>query len=152
MAFEVRRRGDPPNLTVISNELADRPTNKDDAPASVVIVHDQPLFIGTVANALRKMGHEVTTFRDSMAALNALDNVPSFDLLITRVGFPKGTPHGLSLALTLKRKRPYLKVIFVGRSERVGYTEGIGELFPHPVDVAGLVETVGRLVERAQAQ
>jgi hypothetical protein len=87
-------------------------------PASVLIVHDDPVFLDTAAAAL-----------------------------VTRVTFREGTPNGVSLALVAKAKRPYLNVVFAAKAERQMFTEGIGELIPHPVDLTKLVARVTRLID-----
>jgi hypothetical protein len=66
---------------------------------------------------------------------------------LTRVTFPEGRPHGVSLALVLRRKYPGLRVVFTGRVNRIEHTEGIGELVPHPVDLERLVAAVAQAVE-----
>jgi hypothetical protein len=38
------------------------------------------------------------------------------------------------------------KVVFIGRAHRIEHTEGIGELVPHPVDLAELVRAVERAI------
>jgi DNA-binding NtrC family response regulator len=75
-------------------------------PASVVIVHDDPVFLDTAAAALRNAGHEVATFDDPMTALSELEAATSVEVLVTRVTFPEGTPNGISLALVKKRSAP----------------------------------------------
>jgi hypothetical protein len=72
--------------------------------------------------------------------------VKHIDALVTRVTFPEGKPHGVSLALVLRAKYPNLKVVFAARAERIEHTEGIGELVPHPVDLKRLVEAVERAI------
>jgi DNA-binding NtrC family response regulator len=116
-------------------------------PASVVIVHDDPVFLDTAAAALRNAGHEVATFDDPMTALSELEAATSVEVLVTRVTFPAGTPNGVSLALVAKAKRPYLNVVFAAKAERQTLTEGIGELIPHPVDLTKLVARVTRLID-----
>jgi DNA-binding NtrC family response regulator len=112
----------------------------------VAIVHDEPAFLARAADALRHAGFEAVVFADPIEALNGIEAGQLIDVLVTRVTFPEGMPHGVSLALMLQTKYPTLKVVFVARSERREYTEGIGELVPHPVDLEELVEAVERAV------
>ena len=86
-------------------------------PAHIVVVHDEQEFIDHAVAALRFAGHDVVGFRNSIAALNALDSPEHVELLITRIRFPAGQPHGLSLALVLKRKRRDLKILFTAEPE-----------------------------------
>ena len=82
---------------------------------------------------------------EKMAAAGKLDR-HHIDALVTRVTFPEGKPHGVSLALVLRVKHPGLKVVFVGRAHRLEHTEGIWELVPHPVDLGELVRAVERAI------
>jgi DNA-binding NtrC family response regulator len=109
----------------------------------VATVHDKPEFLRDSALVLRSAGHEVLTFGDSMVALKELERGERLDVLVTRVTFPEGTPNGVSLAQVLRLKRLGLKVIFVARAEREEYTEGVGEMLPHPVDLTRLATMMG---------
>lgn len=81
-----------------------------------------------------------------MDALRALEGAEAVELLITRVRFPPGKPHGLSLARMARSRRPHLKVLFAARSDMAEHTEGIGELVQHPVDMTKLVERAAKLL------
>jgi DNA-binding NtrC family response regulator len=115
--------------------------------ASIVIVHDEPVFLDQATAALRHAGFDVVAFADPIDALNGIEAGQPIDALVTRVTFPEGKPHGVSLALVLRAKYPGLKVVFVARAERIEHTEKIGELVPHPVDLEKLVAAVTRAVE-----
>jgi DNA-binding NtrC family response regulator len=114
--------------------------------ANIAIVYDEPAFLARAATALRHAGFNSVVFADPIEALNGIEADQRIDALVTRVTFPVGMPHGISLALMLRTKYPTLRVVFVARSERREYTEGIGELVPHPVDLEKLVEAVKRAV------
>lgn len=114
-------------------------------PARVVVVHDDPVFLGDTTTSLRLAGHEVAEYADPMAALDALLGVERIEVLVTRVQFAPGKPHGISLAQMARRRRPALKVIFTGRSEFEEDVRGIGEFMPLPVTVSTLVRAVERL-------
>jgi CheY-like chemotaxis protein len=64
--------------------------------ADIIFVYDDPEFIERAAAALRP-GHKVVTSREPMEALDALETAP-LEILITRVRFPIGQPHGVALA------------------------------------------------------
>ena len=57
----------------------------------MVVVHDDPVFIERVVEALRRAGHAVVVFPEPLAALHTLDDPGSdANLLITRAQFPVG--------------------------------------------------------------
>ena len=141
-----------PARDIIPSLATSARTRKDcagsrDLSANVVIVHDEPEFLLRVATALRHEGFNVAAFADPIDALNDIQAGQPVDVLVTRVTFPEGSPHGVSLALVLRAKYPGLKVVFAARAERIEHTEGIGELIPHPVDLEKLVAAVARAVE-----
>jgi hypothetical protein len=103
-------------------------------PTSIVLVHDVAEFVEHTATALRAVGYAVTTFSDTMTAIDALENEQPVDILITRVNFAPGQPNGVAFALMARVRRPGLNVLFVGLPERFPYTEGVGVLLPAPVN------------------
>jgi DNA-binding NtrC family response regulator len=118
-----------------------------DLLAKVAIVHDEPEFLVRAVTALRAAGFDVVSFVDPIDALNEIKAGQPIDVLVTRVTFPEGRPHGVSLALMLRADYRGLRVVFTGRFNRVEHTEGIGELVPHPVDLKRLVAAVARAIE-----
>jgi hypothetical protein len=44
-------------------------------------------------------------------------------------------------------RRPGLKIIFTARPDMEEFTEGLGELVPHPVRIPDLVDAVNRLLD-----
>ena len=120
-------------------------------PATVVVVHDDNSFTTEARTALEQKGFDVATFDDPLAALVALENARSADLLITRVEFGAGKPHGVSLALMARNKRPHITVLFVARPEHRPHTDGIGELLPVPASTEDLVAAAERLLKGGRA-
>lgn len=119
-------------------------------PARIVFVHDDPEFLAHASTALRLATYEVATFSGSMDALRALEGAETVELLITRVRFPAGTPHGIALVRMARQRRPSLKIIFTAREEMEEFTEDLGELIPHPVSIPDLVEAVNKLLDRSE--
>jgi DNA-binding NtrC family response regulator len=66
-------------------------------PARIVVIHDDPNFREFVVTALQAAGHDTEAFVSTMAAIDALEAAERIDLLITRLRFPEGTPHGVAL-------------------------------------------------------
>ena len=113
-----------------------------------MVVHDDQYFLDHAAAALRDAGLDVVCFPGSMAALRGLRAADTIDLLITRVRFPEGTPHGLSLAMMAKYQRPGIKVLFSARPDMEKYTEALGELVQYSADVSELVDTAIKLLRK----
>jgi CheY-like chemotaxis protein len=99
-----------------------------------------------MAIALQQAGCRVTALTNSLDAVNALDAAPSPDLLITRIQFPDGQPHGIALARMAWVKWGDIKVIITGRPEFADHAEGVGTFLPNPVDVTQLVEIATQLL------
>jgi len=109
---------------------------------TVAIVHDEAEFQALAAAALRAARCQVVAYPNPRAMLDEFGDARIIDILVTRVSFAPGMPNGISLALTLRRKCPLLKVVFAARAEWERQTAGIGKLIPHPVSMARLVEAV----------
>ena len=118
-------------------------------PARIVVVHDDPQFREFVVAALLEAGYDTKAFTGSMAAIEALEAAQRIELLITRVRFPEGTPHGVSLASIALTKKRGVQVLFVAREENREYTEGLGEFLSVPVTGPELVATVTRMLAAA---
>jgi DNA-binding NtrC family response regulator len=115
-------------------------------PARVVVVHDDPKFIERTVTALLAAGHEATAFSDTMFATAALQGAQPIEVLITRIVFGTGQPHGVALALMARVRRPGVKVLFVARPDFIAHTEGVGDFLPMWAATADIVAAVERLL------
>jgi len=115
-------------------------------PARVVVVHDEASIRDEFVSALHRAGYKVAGFSETRTALAVIEAGGHIELLITRVTFPKGTQHGVSLALMARLKRPNLKVLFVARQELVEYTHGVGEVLQTPVLADDVVTKVQEML------
>jgi len=75
-------------------------------PAQIVIVHDDESFLLAATDALKEAGYEVAPFDDPMVALDVLAEARAVQLLVTRVEFAPGKPHGIALAAWLDSNYP----------------------------------------------
>jgi DNA-binding NtrC family response regulator len=116
-------------------------------PGRIVIVHDEPEFLNEATAALRHVGHDVAAFDDPFRALEALEVANRIEILVTCVLFAVGKPHGISVALMARSKRPEIRVLFTALPEFAEHAAGIGEFMPLPVSVPELVKAVERLVK-----
>ncbi len=116
-------------------------------PAQVVLVLQDSAVLAALASAVEENGHTVQTFSDPMAALTALEQARSVELLITDVRFPPGKPNGRSLALMATMKRPGIKLLFLCAPEEEEHIADLGRCLSPPVDVV----QVASLVEQSLA-
>jgi hypothetical protein len=112
----------------------------------ILLVHSDLQFNNILGSALSSCGYELSSFTGSMPAIDALEGDRWPDLLITRTRFPDGQPPGPALARMALMKCPGIKVQITGLKEFAEYAEGIGDFYPHPVDVARLIDDAGRLL------
>jgi DNA-binding NtrC family response regulator len=119
-------------------------------PARIVVVHDDPSFREPLLASLKADGHDVVAYEDSLAAWGALESAQRAEVLVTRVDFGQGKPHGVALALSARLKVPNLRVLFVARPRFRKDIEGIGVFLPLPVSVPEVAEAVGRLLSETR--
>ena len=118
-------------------------------PARIAVVHDEPKCREFVVTILQAAGYDIQAFTGSMAAIESLEAAQPIELLITRVRFPEGTPHGVSLAGMALMKKPGMRVLFIARDENREHTKGLGEFLAVPVTGAEIVATVKRMLDAA---
>jgi len=97
-------------------------------PATIVIVHDEAQFVEPLVNSLRAAEYAVTTFPDALAAMHALEDAKTIELLVTRIEFPPGRSNGAALANMARVKRPSIKVLFIADLEHRKAVSDLGEL------------------------
>ena len=112
----------------------------------VVVVHDDASFLGDLVNALNRAGYDVAAFAETPAALAAIETDERVEMLITRIIFPQGMPHGVSLALTARLKRRNIKVLFLARPDMVEHAEGVGDVLVMPVLAEDVVAKVREML------
>ena len=115
-------------------------------PARIVLVHDDPTFTQSVVEALKTIGHDVVVFDDVLVAWEALREASTIEILVTRVQFGPGRPHGIALAQWARASRPRLRVLFTARPEYAPHAEGIGVFLPMPVEPRTVLEAVRRIL------
>jgi DNA-binding NtrC family response regulator len=115
-------------------------------PAAVLVVHDDKDTRDLAVSVLRAAFIDVAGFEDPMTALDAIEANSRVCVLVTRVTFGPGKPHGVALARMLRIKRPGVKVVFIARTENEPHTEGLGVFLPRPLNPDILAATVTRLL------
>ncbi len=116
----------------------------------ILVVDDEPLVAGAVAEMLQSVGYEVRTRTNGMDALAAIEAAPgAVDLVITDLTMPGIT--GDVLTQRLKILRPDLPVIMcTGYSERItpeaAKALGIDEFVMKPVLMGDLAKLVSKVL------
>jgi DNA-binding response OmpR family regulator len=95
-----------------------------------------------MAAALEQAGYDVGQFTDTDAAWDAI--VPPVELLITRIQFAAGKPHGIALASRARTRG--IKVLFVALPQYAKDAEGLGAFLPMPVSPSVVVAAVQQLI------
>jgi DNA-binding response OmpR family regulator len=126
------------NLSAVALEAA--------VPARVVVVHDDVTFREPLVSSLKADGHDVMGFADSALAWDALRTARAIEILVTRVDFGAGKPHGIALARWARNQRPMVRVLFLAREMFQLEAMGLGEFLALPVSIPEVAEAVGRLL------
>jgi DNA-binding NtrC family response regulator len=124
-------------------------------PARIVIVHDDASVLHPLAQALEAAGLGVAAFDNVFAAWHALGRAATVEVLITRTRFGPSSPQGLALTVRARKRRPGLKVLFIGPPRSRTAFSRIGEFVPYqtgdtgeaPIDVSAAVAAVARLLD-----
>ncbi len=118
------------------------------ANTRVLVVEDEPLIAMCVEIALREAGAIVFVAMSEEEAFRLLDQVASFDLLITDVNLGLGGC-GFAVARAARQHNPASAVIYLsGRSETTVRQEGVAraECLSKPVSDATLIRAAIRIV------
>jgi DNA-binding NtrC family response regulator len=119
---------------------------KQKMPARIVVVHDDRQFLEALEGKLRIAGHKPTAFYNSNDAFDALRRAEIVEVLVTRVRFSPGQPHGLALAAAARMTRPSLDVIFTAIPEMAHHVYGEGRVIIMPVDPVVVVQAIEGLL------
>lgn len=84
--------------------------------ANILVIEDDEAFRRLVAQILERGGFNVFPVRDFTAAIQIIESNQPIELLLTDVGLPAGTPHGISIAQMAKTRRPLLKIVYMSGS------------------------------------
>lgn len=113
-------------------------------PLSVLLVDDEDLVLHGNAEMLESLGHKVTRLQSGIAAINALQQGGTFDLLLTDQMMPNMT--GLQLIDQARRIQPRLAAgLITGFAANVDGGDGIARL-AKPFRLADLARFVEKLM------
>ena len=115
-------------------------------PARIMIVHDEPDFVGDVASILKSGEDDVATYANPAAALDALESAERIELLVSCVDFGPGKLNGVALARMARSRRPEIDVLLIGPLELAQDAGGLGHFLREPVSPWELMTTIERLL------
>src|SRR5262245_30583359 len=110
---------------------------------TILVVEDDTAFSYALKRHLESHDYEVVAASSSLEALKEFDK-QTIDLIITDIRLLKGEPHGLSLARTIRQKKPKSPVILVTAYPDLleGEPSLPGLVFNKPVELATLRSAV----------
>ena len=121
----------------------------DKACGSILLVEDDDEVASLVNEMLRELGYQVTRASSAEAALGALADARTIDILFSDIMMP-GRMNGLDLAREVQRRRPGLPVLltsgYADAAVRDAGREGI-RVLRKPYDLHTLAETLGEVIK-----
>lgn len=115
------------------------------AMRTLLIVDDDEVVRGTLAEGLGMAGHQVIAVSTSTEALRELKSERLIDLAIIDIKMPRGHPHGFALGRMARFNRPRLPLIFISGYPDLAQAEEPPEgsrTLLKPVRLAELLEIV----------
>jgi CheY-like chemotaxis protein len=115
----------------------------------ILLVEDEPVIRGIVADMLSDAGFEVTATCTGDEAAILIADSDRFDVLLTDITMP-GLIDGIGLAEHAREVHPALPVVFVsGRPDHARRAEAVGPpsaFMPKPYDVDHVISVIDRLI------
>jgi DNA-binding response OmpR family regulator len=125
----------------------------ENAPATILIVDDDPSVRETLQLAFAAEGYVASAVSTSMACLALLDAGAKFDLLVIDVLMPPSIPNGFSLGRVVRYRKPKQRLVFMsGAIESLPKRELDGAQAPvlaKPVRIAELLAAVRMVLAAA---
>lgn len=119
-----------------------------DQPTRILLVEDEPVAREAIAGFLEDAGFDVTATCTADEAVILLTE-DEFAVLLTDITMP-GQINGLGLAEHAREIHPGLPIVFMSGADeaepRARFMPQPSAYFPKPLDIDGLVQTVGRMV------
>ena len=117
---------------------------------TIMVVEDDPVVRGLVLEVLHELGYATLDAPDAQTASTALESDRRIDLLISDVGLPG--MNGRQLADIARRRRPFLKVLFMTgyadiESVRSGELEAGMSVIPKPFALEALATRISDIMQ-----
>jgi two-component system cell cycle sensor histidine kinase/response regulator CckA len=118
----------------------------------ILLVDDDPIFLASMAKALRRSCYRVTTAEHFTAALNLLESPDKPDILVADIVMPRSI-NGIALARMARLRHPSVATIFltgyvVPESEQMSF----GPLLRKPIEPAQLIAAIEAELARRAAE
>jgi CheY-like chemotaxis protein len=113
-------------------------------PASrhILLVDDDPIFLASMADALRFSGYRVTTAEHFSTALNTVEGAEKPDVLVTDLVMPRSV-NGLALGRMVRLRHPRVATVFLtGYNVPALEQEAFGPELRKPVEPAQLIAAI----------
>jgi CheY-like chemotaxis protein len=95
--------------------------------ARILLIEDDDAMRRMVAQMLEQAGFAVMPAHDYSAAIQFIESAAPIDLLLTDIGMPAGTPHGVSIALMARTKRPRLKIVYMSGTHSAAQIDAVAD-------------------------
>jgi DNA-binding NtrC family response regulator len=109
----------------------------------ILLFHNDLKFLASTKAALGAEGFDVVAVNNSLAAWETLSDVHRrFDVLITRVAGPEGSPPGLALVRHFRMNRLRSPVVIVDTPDNAHFADGESHVLVTPVSAQGVLNAV----------
>lgn len=79
----------------------------------ILVIDDDEACRYLLERDLKAAGHEVVLQHDWTKVMDLLDGAEPFDVMVTDMRLPPGTPNGVSLAQMARKRRPHMRILFM---------------------------------------
>jgi two-component system OmpR family response regulator len=140
-------------MSTVRHEFAadarEQATSEKSTQAAILVVDDEANFVVLLDRVLSKRGYAVWTALNGEEALRLAKNT-GFELAVLDIRM--GPMDGLALLSELKRSAPDMKIIVMTafptyETRLTSFRRGASAYVTKPVNLSGLVDTIGRLVK-----
>jgi|ERR1700722_9474848 CheY-like chemotaxis protein len=105
----------------------------------ILLVDDDPIFLASMATALRQSRYRVTTAEHFDTALSVLESSDKPDILVTDIVMPRSI-NGVALARMARLRHPKMATVFIAGHSIPGIEpETFGPLLSKPIEPAELI-------------
>jgi len=125
-----------------------------DEGISILILDDEPIVCNRLKVALQKMGYEVETYTDSVAALQRLEE-KDFDIVVTDLKMEN--VDGIQILEAAKKKNPNTEVIIItgfatSEAAKEALKKGAFDFIAKPFRLEDLRNVIIQATEKLQKQ